>query len=114
MKPFVIPFFLPQQGCPHRCLYCNQHRSGGRRAEPLSPPAVTRGLETGLNSPRRRPEAPVEAAFFGGTFTALPRERQAALLGACAPFLESGRLQGVRLSTRPDALSDEEIAFLGR
>ena len=112
MKPFVIPFFLDQAGCRHPCLYCSQRRSGGRRDEPLSPRSVTRGIEAGLASPRRKPGARVEAAFFGGTFTALSRSRQSDLLGACGPFLRGGRIQGLRLSTRPDALSVDEVAFL--
>lgn len=112
MKPFIIPFFLVHQGCPHRCIYCDQRRAGGRRAEPLTPEAVKRGIKAGLASPRRRPGARVEAAFFGGTFTALPHSRQEELLDAVAPYIQSGRVQGLRLSTRPDALSLEQIEFL--
>ena len=22
--PLVIPFFIPHQGCPHLCVFCNQ------------------------------------------------------------------------------------------
>ncbi|MBW1709154.1 MAG: radical SAM protein [Deltaproteobacteria bacterium] len=112
MTPFIIPFFLSHQGCPHRCLYCNQHQSGGRRAEPLTSPGVTRGVEAGLSSSRLQPGASVEVAFYGGTFTALSRDRQSALLGAVAPFLKRNLVQGIRLSTRPDALPCDEVEFL--
>ncbi|MBW2062270.1 MAG: radical SAM protein [Deltaproteobacteria bacterium] len=112
MTPFIIPFFLLHQGCPHRCLYCNQHRSGGRRAETLTAASVAQGLEAGLSSPRRRSGVRVEAAFYGGTFTALPRDRQAELLEAVIPFLKHDLIQGIRLSTRPDALPVNEIEFL--
>jgi len=112
VKPLVIPFFLPHQGCPSRCLYCNQGLSAGRRPEPLTPEAVDRGIRGGLASPKIGPGRRVEAAFFGGTFTLLPRRRQAALLEAVRPYMEAGKVQGLRLSTRPDALEPEQIEFL--
>ncbi len=112
MTPFIIPFFLSHQGCPHRCLYCDQHRSGGRRADPLTPDNVARGLKTGLAYRRRKPGARVEAAFFGGTFSSLPRGRQSELLGAVAPFMDQGLIHGIRISTRPDALPADEVEFL--
>jgi histone acetyltransferase (RNA polymerase elongator complex component) len=111
-QPFVIPFFLNHQGCPHRCVYCDQRLTGGQRPEPLTPLGVTIGLEAGLASPRLKPGTRVEAAFFGGTFTNLPKNRQMELLEAVAPFCDQGRVQGLRLSTRPDALADEQVHFL--
>ena len=42
----------------------------------------------------------------GGTFTLLPRRQQAAYLEAVAPFVRSGRVEGVRISTCPDAVSE--------
>ncbi|MFH1139409.1 MAG: radical SAM protein [Pseudomonadota bacterium] len=111
-KPFIIPFFLPHQGCPVRCVYCNQHRSGGRRDEPLTPEAVGRGIDAGLSSPRLRPGARVEVAFYGGVFTSLPRDRQAGLLEAAGPYLRKNLVQGLRLSTRPDAVDADRIGFL--
>lgn len=112
MKPFIIPFFLPHQGCPHTCIYCNQHASGGRRPEPVTPESVRRGLEAGLGSTRLKASSRVEAAFFGGTFTALARSRQQDLLEACGPYIKEGLVHGLRLSTRPDALPPDEIEFL--
>ena len=111
-RPFVIPFFLTHQGCPHRCVYCDQRLSGGHRTEPLTAEGVTQGVEAGLASPRLEPGTWVEAAFFGGTFTNLPPGRQMELLDAVAPFIEKGKVQGLRLSTRPDALSREQVDFL--
>jgi histone acetyltransferase (RNA polymerase elongator complex component) len=58
------------------------------------------------------PGREVEAAFFGGTFTALPRADQHYLLGALQPLLASGCLRSVRLSTRPDAVDAETVSFL--
>ena len=111
-RPFIIPFFLSHQGCPHRCVYCNQFASGGGREEPLSPETITRGIEAGLASPKADGHERIEAAFYGGTFTNLPRQRQARYIEAAAAFLHTGRLTGIRLSTRPDTLEADQVSFL--
>jgi histone acetyltransferase (RNA polymerase elongator complex component) len=69
-------------------------------------------IEQWLDRPRKRPAEPVEVAFFGGSFTGLPEERQQELLGAVAPYIAAGRIDSIRLSTRPDYLSVETAAFL--
>jgi len=78
----------------------------------LTASGVVRGLEAGLRSPRLKSGEKVEAAFYGGTFTALPQTRQAELLQALSPFLKSRQVHGIRLSTRPDALAASQVAFL--
>lgn len=55
-----------------------------------------------------------EVAFYGGSFTLLDHSLQSAFLEAVRPFLECGRISGIRLSTRPDALDAESVAFLVR
>lgn len=57
---------------------------------------------------RSAPLESAEIAFFGGSFTAVETEYQIALLEAAQPFLGAGKFQGIRISTRPDAI-DEEI-----
>lgn len=53
-----------------------------------------------------------EVAFYGGTFTSLESRHQEAFLGAVRPQLEAGRVEGIRISTRPDALDEETVQFL--
>jgi histone acetyltransferase (RNA polymerase elongator complex component) len=112
MKPFIIPFFLSNQGCPARCIYCNQHISGGKRATQPTPETIRQGIEEGLGSPRSRTANHIEVAFFGGTFTGLSPARQDELLRAVGPFIDAGRVHGIRLSTRPDLLDEDQINFL--
>lgn len=61
---------------------------------------------------QRSPGRPTEVAFFGGSFTLLPRQVQESLLDAVQPFISQGQVQGVRISTRPDGLGDDVLAFL--
>ena len=46
-----------------------------------------------------------EAAFFGGSFTGIPIEEQNELLSAAKEFLDAKKIQGIRLSTRPDYIN---------
>jgi len=81
----------------------------------FNPERIGQGIRQGLASPKRRPEAHVEVAFFGGTFTGLDRARQADLLAAVVPFWGASLekpVRGVRLSTRPDAITQDGLVFL--
>lgn len=53
-----------------------------------------------------------EIAFFGGSFTCLPLERMKVYLDAAWPYLESGRAESLRCSTRPDGISPEILPVL--
>jgi histone acetyltransferase (RNA polymerase elongator complex component) len=57
-------------------------------------------------------DRPLEAAFFGGTFTALPEITQAKLLAPLQPFLQNGMLDSIRISTRPDYIDVDRVAWL--
>ena len=94
----IYPVFIPHAGCPHRCLFCAQDRSTGHADIP-SADGVRQWLETVLPA-----QSDGEIAFYGGTFTALPQEQQALYLDTATCHLDSGRVSGIRLSTRPDAL----------
>lgn len=57
-------------------------------------------------------DCPVQVAFYGGSFTALPLAEQKAYLEAVRPFITSGRIANIRLSTRPDSITTEILAVL--
>ena len=98
----IFPVFLGQAGCPKECIFCSRWQVADGAA-PLDPAQI------GIQLADRLPEAGAgEVAFYGGSFTALAWSEQAAYLEAVAPFLATGRVAGIRLSTRPDAI-DEEI-----
>ncbi len=107
--PLVIPVFIPQEGCPHRCVYCDQGSITGFTRPTWSPAALRRYAE-GFLAGNRRPS--VEVAFYGGSFTLLPETRQALYLEAVQGLLHEGRVHSLRLSTRPDAITAENLRFL--
>lgn len=109
MRPLIIPFFIPHAGCPHACLFCDQYLISGEQTALPTTDQIAATVEQWLAwSPGR----PAEVAFYGGSFTLLSRQTQQRLLAAVQPFINAGRLDGIRLSTRPDALDNGTLRFL--
>ena len=105
----IIPFFIPHSGCPHQCVFCNQTSITGQM-KPVGPSAVPQKINEYLASDTS--EKPAQVAFFGGSFTALPFEIQKAYLVAVRPFITKGQIESIRLSTRPDCITNEVLALL--
>lgn len=102
-----IPVFIPQEGCPNACVFCSQKKITGvdRRAE-LDTFRVTvdKALEMDWQES--------EIAFFGGSFTAIDRGRMIALLDAAYEYVRGGRINGIRISTRPDCIDEDVLEIL--
>jgi histone acetyltransferase (RNA polymerase elongator complex component) len=54
----------------------------------------------------------VQIAFFGGSFTGIDRGDMLYLLGVAKKYIDEGRVESVRLSTRPDYISEEILDIL--
>jgi histone acetyltransferase (RNA polymerase elongator complex component) len=105
----IIPFFIPHSGCPHQCVFCNQKNITGQTT-PVTPPEIPRKITEYLAISST--DKPAHVAFYGGSFTALPFETQRAYLNAVQPFIQTGQIAGIRLSTRPDCITNEVLALL--
>ena len=108
----IVPVFIPHQGCPHRCVFCEQEKITSQSGPPVDACHVRAVIEQALASPRFSPAAGNEVAFYGGTFTSLPAARITELLGAAAPYLEKALFTGIRVSTRPDAVDEPGCTLL--
>ena len=97
----IIPVFVPHLGCPNDCVFCNQRRISGSQV-PATAQTVKNAIEAA--AALTPPGTKRQLAFYGGSFTAIPEAQQTALLEAARPYLESGAISSVRLSTRPDAI----------
>jgi histone acetyltransferase (RNA polymerase elongator complex component) len=104
-----IPVFVPHRGCPHTCVFCDQRKISGTR-EALDPQKVKALLEESVST--IGPDDFAEIAFFGGSFTGIPEPEMIAYLEAARPYLESEKVRGIRLSTRPDYISPRIIDIL--
>lgn len=59
-----------------------------------------------------KPDEHIEIAFFGGSFTAIERDRQRELLEVANKYARDYNIKDIRLSTRPDAITEEILQFL--
>ncbi|MCB8569777.1 radical SAM protein [Bilophila wadsworthia] len=115
-RPAIVPFFLPFAGCPHRCLFCAQDKQTGhtRPSDCLPYPQALANLLSELETHHmeRTASRPIELAFYGGTFTALPERLQMEYLALAMQAKEKGIVCRVRCSTRPDALRPDRLQAL--
>ncbi|MCI8497730.1 MAG: radical SAM protein, partial [Clostridiales bacterium] len=110
MKSANVSVFVPHEGCPNQCSFCNQRRISGTVKAP-SPQDVERIAKEGLRTLGVR-AIDAQLAFFGGSFTAVPRDYMVSLLKAAAPFIGHDGFSGIRISTRPDAVDGETLNIL--
>ncbi len=110
VPPLIIPVFLPALGCRERCLFCNQKAS----IQGLPSPAfVHRFIEDSLTQiPSPKKNRGKQVAFYGGSFTAIHQDDQIRYLTEVQPFLASGQIDSIRVSTRPDTLDEEILSVL--
>ena len=102
-----ISIFIPHLGCPHKCSFCNQNVITGNEKQPTAQD-VKNAVETAL----KRKGYEYEIAFFGGSFTAIDRQYMISLLEAAGEYVKNGSVNGIRISTRPDAIDDEVLEIL--
>ncbi len=110
MPPLIIPIFLPNLGCRERCLFCNQRASSDGLPTPSS---VRHFIEASLiQIPDNKKHRKKQVAFYGGSFTAILQDDQIRYLTEVQPFIASGLIDSVRVSTRPDALDEKTLSLL--
>jgi histone acetyltransferase (RNA polymerase elongator complex component) len=110
LRHFNIPVFIPELACPFRCIYCNQYNITGNCKAPDESQVketIELYLSTLLPGCGR-----VEVAFFGGSFTGLSMTEQNKYLEVVKPYLEKGLVNGIRISTRPDYISEAILSNL--
>lgn len=105
----IIPIFVPHAGCPHDCCFCDQKKISGHK-EPPSVEEIKKTVDSYLDIIKNY--SVVQIAFFGGSFTAIPREMQEMFLQAVNPYIREGLVDSVRLSTRPDYIDGETLSIL--
>lgn len=107
----IVPLFIPNEGCPYRCIYCNQEKVT-ERAAPLSRDAIREIIETSMQSDKYRNSDIREIAFFGGTFTNLSEQRMIYYLDSVVPYLRDGLFHWIRVSTRPDTITPNRLEIM--
>lgn len=112
MKHSNISIFIPHSGCPHMCSFCNQNVISGQNKAPTLD-EVEHTLSIAMQDITQLEDRKnTEIAFFGGSFTAISREYMIQLLKIACRYVEEHSLMGIRISTRPDAISNEILTIL--
>jgi len=107
----IIPIFIMNRGCPHRCIFCNERLTAGSHPAKITDADFNDLIRTHLAKPSRK-KGHAQIAFYGGTFTGMEHAEQERLLSLAAPFLRAGQVDSLRISTRPDEIDAANLAFL--
>ena len=110
IKHANISVFVPHIGCPNRCSFCNQNHITGKCEAPTAI-TVDEAVRDALKNPNFD-SSNTELAFFGGSFTAIDKEYRLELLSSAYKYVKNGTICGIRISTRPDAISEEIVEEL--
>jgi histone acetyltransferase (RNA polymerase elongator complex component) len=107
-NPQIYPVFIPFAGCKTRCVFCSQNIQTGQELE-SSHDIIARVEEHFAAADYKKP---MDLAYYGGTFTALPENEQADFLALAARLKNKGMVRQVRCSTRPDAVTPNQLKKL--
>lgn len=109
-KEYIIPIFVPHLGCKKQCSFCNQTKISGQQKQ-VTPQDVRDTIEYYLKNFKDNYRY-VEVAFFGGSFTGIEENIQNELLSAACEYIEAGKVNSIRISTRPDYINKEILKRL--
>jgi histone acetyltransferase (RNA polymerase elongator complex component) len=111
-KNRILSIFLPQLGCPNKCIFCNQQAVTGIESIP-SLDEIERQIVSFLSTGTDTNLSTIEIAFYGGNFTGLDWSYQQKLLTIVQKVIrETGNQVGIRISTRPDYVNKTVLARL--
>jgi histone acetyltransferase (RNA polymerase elongator complex component) len=109
MRHYNIPIFIPELACPNKCIYCNQRFISGQQFQPNKNEIIEK-----INSHLQTFNSPfiAELAFFGGSFTGIEVNKQIEYLKIIQPYIIKGKIESIRISTRPDYITDDILHIL--
>lgn len=99
-KHYIIPIFVPHEGCPHNCVFCNQDTITGmhERIDAAYVSSITENYIKTID----KDDSVIEISFYGGTFTAIDMDKQKELLKVAKHYKDIGAVDYIHMSTRPD------------
>lgn len=108
MKHINVSLFVPHLGCPNTCIFCNQRTISGK-CEPLQNEDIIKAAEIAKTGKYDIKNS--EIAFFGGSFTAIDKDKMISYLETAKPYIGK-YFGGIRISTRPDCIDSEILGVL--
>jgi len=111
VKHANIAIFIPHLGCGQSCSFCNQNVISGKLKAPTKE-EVSGIIGDAISQNKNINRQNTEIAFFGGSFTAISPNYMLDLLTVAKKFIDSGQVKGIRISTRPDCINDDNLKLL--
>ncbi len=109
MKHSNISIFIPHLGCPFNCIFCDQYKiTGSDKA--VTPEDIYKILSESLNHSLSKKDTQI--AFFGGSFTAIPKDLMLEYLKVANKFIGKNGYDSIRISTRPDCINKDTLDIL--
>ncbi len=108
LKHVNIPIFISHEGCPNDCVFCNQRKITAK-SQAMTLHEVAEQINTYYST--LDDTTYIELAFFGGSFTGIDASLQENYLKLAYEYKKAGKIHAIRLSTRPDYISED---ILGR
>lgn len=109
-KHYIIPIFVPHLGCPNDCVFCNQKSISGEK-KMITKDEIINTIESYLEYIKDK-NAKKEIAFFGGSFTGIENSKQEEFLKIAYEYIKEGKVDSIRISTRPDYINKEILKRL--
>lgn len=109
-KHINVPVFIPHLGCPNDCVFCNQRTISGHGDYDFA--AVKGELDRAFATADAH--IPTQIAYFGGSFTGIGRPEMVRLLALANEYIDAGKCESIRISTRPDYIDEEILNLLKR
>ena len=107
---YIIPIFVPHLGCPNDCIFCNQKSISGQK-KMITEEDVKKTIDYYLENIKEK-DSKKEVAFFGGSFTGIDEKIQEKLLETAYQYIKQGKVNSIRISTRPDYINKEILKKL--
>lgn len=104
----IIPIFISHMGCQNTCVFCNQRHINGRSQMPTSADIISQ-IDHYLSCANAKE---IGIAFYGGSFTGLDMTLQRMYLNIANDYKENGKINHIRLSTRPDYINPRIVEML--
>ncbi len=102
-QPVIVPVFLTNQGCPHRCIFCCGRITAGPPEKITYEFLRQRALDAQVKG------RDLQIAFYGGNFTGLDLSVQQSYLDMVQSLVREGVASCARISTRPDFLDKARV-----
>lgn len=110
-KPLIIPIFIMNRGCAGRCVFCNEKIAAGNFTPNVTKSFFDHEVSSYLAWSKNKHQT-VEIAFYGGSFTGLPLAHQEQFLDWAQAYRRMGKIQSIRISTRPDDIDANRLEYL--